>query len=58
MTNKPYEVRLSVPGRPVERMEVFAADNLDAKAKASKAFYGHVFTGQFKYMAARLKKDN
>lgn len=53
---KMWEVKLSVPNKPALHATVMATDNLDAKAEASKQFYNHVFTGQFRFMAARIKK--
>lgn len=53
---KMWEVKLRLPGKELETMTVAAVDNLSAKTEVSKLLYGHVFTGQFRFMAARIKR--
>lgn len=60
MPNKPktYKVTVAPPGSEVETFTVVSRDGTvhKAKAEASKFYYGHVFTGQYKYMKAKVVK--
>lgn len=61
MASKPktYKVTVSPPGSESETFTVVSRDGtvLTAKAEASKLYYNHVFTGQFKYMRAKAVKQ-
>jgi hypothetical protein len=52
-----WEVVVQIPDQEQEVIQVQAASNIDAKAEASKQYYGSVFTGQFKYMRAHVLKE-
>ena len=54
---KTYEVTVSPPGSERLVYRVQAKDVLGAKTEASKLYYNHVFTGQYKYMRAKLVKE-
>jgi hypothetical protein len=54
---KTWEVTVQIPDQEPEVIQVQALDNMDAKAEASKQYYGSVFTGQFKYMRAQVLKE-
>ncbi len=54
---KTYEVTVSPPGSEQQVYTVKADSVLGAKTEASKLYYNHVFTGQYKYMRAKLVKE-
>lgn len=53
---KPYRVVVSPPNGDRQEYTLLAIDMLDAKTQASMLYYGHCFTGQFKYMRATLQR--
>jgi hypothetical protein len=54
---KTWDVTVQIPDQEPEVIQVQATSNMDAKAEASKQYYGSVFTGQFKYMRAHVLKE-
>ena len=55
-----YHVTMDIPNSQRTHAETDVpevANQFDAKCAASKVFFGHLFTGTFKYMKAERVKD-
>jgi hypothetical protein len=56
-TYKKYQVTVTPPGSEQVSYIIHALSALDAKTEASKLYYRHVFTGQYRYMRVKRIKD-